>query len=140
MKRNLVLMSAAVMAILWAGFVFAGARTEMRVSVPYDFYLEDQLLPAGNYQFEMGSGSAATASSVAVRSEDGTAIRLLVTLPDVDQDATISQLKFNQYGEKHYLSSISIRGHKATLKMPNAEKELKSQLKQEIRSDEMARR
>ena len=128
MNKILVLLSVAAALSLMAGLAFAGMGVAMHVNVPFDFYLEDQLLPAGEYNFEMGSLGGATASSVTVRATDGTGIMMIAALPGVDSNKVMGHLLFNQYGEKHFLSGVSIRGHKATLKMLKFEKELRSQL------------
>ena len=138
MKKSTVFLSLIAATILWAGLSFSGITSSMQVNVPFEFYLEDQLLPAGAYHFEMGSGRGATASSVTVRSIDGDGIRMLCTLPEVDGNAGMNHLRFNQYGNKNFLSSISINGHKATLKTFKLEKELRSQLKQESHGDIVA--
>lgn len=138
MKKCSVFLSLIVAVVLCAGFAFASEGTSMHVSVPFDFYLEDQLLPAGDYHFEMGSNSSVTASSVAVRSIDGDAIRLLVTVPGIDENDGTNCLRFNEYGNKHFLSSVSINGHKAKLKMFKFEKELKSQIEHENRTTAVA--
>ena len=140
MKKSTAFLSLTIAAILWAGFAFAGTGTNMQVTVPFEFYLEDQLLPAGTYSFEMGSGSEAISSSVTVRSCDGNGIRLLVTIPGPGESAGMNQLRFNQYGDKHFLNSVSIQGHKATLKPFQLEKELRSQIKQEKTTTTIAQR
>ncbi len=128
MKRNLILWSILVVLGLTANLAWAGTGTVMHVNVPFEFYLEDQLLPAGTYQFQMASGLNATASFVTVWSADGKGIRMLATMPGVSANTTASHLRFNQYGGKHFLSSISIQEHKATLKPHRLEKELRSQI------------
>ncbi len=124
MTRNLILFGVAIFGLM-GGFAFAGAGLAMHANIPYDFYLENHCLPAGEYTFEMNSGSA----SVIVRSKDGKGIRLLATRPDVD--SSTAQLTFNLYGETPFLSSISIHGRKAVLKMVEAEKELKTMMQKE---------
>jgi hypothetical protein len=47
-----------------------------------------------------------------------------------DKNATANQLVFNKYGNKLFLSTVSINGHKATLRVLNLEKELRSQAEQ----------
>jgi hypothetical protein len=140
MKKSTAFLSMIAAGILGSAIVFAGTGTNMQVNVPFEFYLEDQLLPAGTYNFEMGSMTEATASSVAVRSSEGNAIRLLITLPGVDEIAATDQLRFNEYNDKRFLSSVSIQGHRATLKMFKLEKELRSQLKQENRATTIAQK
>jgi hypothetical protein len=128
MKKNLVLLSLVVVLSLMAGFAYAGSEVAMRINVPFDFYLENQMFPAGEYRFEMGSGNSAAASHVTVWATEGKEIKMLTTLPGIDAHATLNHLRFNSYGDKYFLSSISIRGHKATLKMFKLERELRSQL------------
>jgi hypothetical protein len=138
MKKSTAFLSLIAAVVLWSAFTFAGTGAKMQVNVPFEFYLEDQLLPAGTYNFEMGSGNEATASSVTVRASDGNGLRLLITLPGVDENTATNQLRFNQYNDKRFLTSISIQGHKATVKMVKFEKELRSQLKQQNRTTTIA--
>jgi hypothetical protein len=128
MKRNLILWSVLTVFGLTASLAWAGAGAVMHVNVPFDFYLEDQLLPAGAYQFQMASGLDATGSLVTVRSADGNGIRIVATMPGINANTAASQLRFNQYGGKCFLSSIAIQAHKANLKMLRLEKELRSQI------------
>ncbi len=137
MKKSLAFAGLVLACILWAGFALADTTKEMEVNVPYEFYLEDQLLPAGTYLFEVGIIDS-TASSVTVRSADGNGIRLLITLPGLEQNITLNHLRFNQYGDKHFLSSVSIQGQKATVKMLKMEKEIRSQRKQETQTISVA--
>ena len=139
MKRSTVFPSLIAATILWAGLSFAGTTAAMKVNVPFEFYIEDQLLPAGVYKFEMSSARGATASSVTVWSKDGDAIRMLFTFPGENENSQTNHLRFNQYGDKNFLSSVSINGHNATLKTFKLEKELRSQLKQEGRHAIVAR-
>ncbi len=124
MKSNLILLGVAIFGLM-GGFAFAGTGLVMHANIPYDFYLENHCLPAGEYTFEMNSGSA----SLIVRSKDGNGIRLLATHPDVDSNT--AQLTFNLYGETPFLSSVSIQGRKATLKMVEAERELRTMMQKE---------
>jgi len=127
MKRNLVLSSIAAFGLM-AAFAVAGTGFTMHISVPFDFYLEDQLVPAGEYRFDMASTNSATASFVTVRSTDGKGIRMLAATPGVDPDMDTNHLRFNKYGDKYFLYGISIRGHRASLKTFKLEKELRSQI------------
>ena len=127
MKRNLVLLTLVAVLVVMASFASAGAGAAMRIHVPFNFYIQDQLLPAGDYRFEMGSGPSAVPSLVTVQDPDGTGMIMLTTPGGLDSDSDLSVLRFNQYGDKYFLSHVSIRGHKANVKMFNLEKELRSQ-------------
>jgi hypothetical protein len=54
---------------------------------------------------------------------------MLVTRPGTD--AIDSKLLFNKYGNKHFLSSVSIQGFKAGVKMQKLERELRAQLQKQ---------
>ena len=128
MKKSFVLLSVVAAFSLMASVTIAYAAVVMRVDVPFDFYLGDQLLPAGEYQFNMDSSNGAAAPSIMVQSTNGQGIGMLAALPGVHADRATNQLRFNQYGQKYFLSSVSIHGRKATLKVYKLQKELKSQI------------
>ena len=128
MKKNLVLLSVITVIGLWASFGFAGAGIGMRFEVPFDFYLGDQLFSAGEYTFQMDSGNQAMSSRITVWATNGPGNRILLTTPGSDKNSTVNQLNFNKYGKKCFLSTVSIGGHKATLKMLKLEKELSARM------------
>jgi hypothetical protein len=127
MKKNLVLLGVVAMLAGMTGLLFAGAGAEVQIAVPFDFYVDGELLPAGEYVFNMGPVGPVTASSIVIRSKDGAERRLLVTMPDVNENTGNASLKFRQYGDKYFLSSVAIRSYKANLKTTTLEKELKAQ-------------
>jgi len=128
MKRNLVLLSIVAAISLMACSAFAGAGSGMRINVPFDFYLEDQFFPTGEYSFEMDSGNFATASHLVIWSANGAENKMLFTSPGTNSSVGLNQLNFNKYGDKYFLSAVSIGEHKATVKVFKLERELRSQL------------
>jgi len=128
MKKTLAVLSLVVLSSLMAGFVHAGSGAAMRITVPFDFCIQDQQFPAGQYRFEMDSGYLATASHVTVWEADGKGVRILSTLPGSDADANMSSLRFNKYEDKYFLASVSILGNKANVKMADLEKQVRSQI------------
>ena len=129
MKKNIVLLGFVAAMFVVAGAAFAGMGVQLRIDVPFAFYVEDQLLPAGEYRFEMGAvGIGNTASSVVVRTMNGTGIRLLVTMGDTNENKSLDRLHFNQYGDKFFLSSVAIHNYKANLKSTKLERELRTQI------------
>ena len=125
MKKNLVVMSFVVVIGMMAGFALAGET--MSVNVPFDFYMGEQLCPAGEYHFKMNHGNSATASVVNVWAPESSSDRILMTTASNEESQTANQLRFNKYGKKLFLSTVSINGHKATLKPINLENELRIQ-------------
>jgi hypothetical protein len=128
MKKNLGILSMVVVLGLMAVFSYAGAGIGMRINVPFDFYFEDQLFPTGEYSFEMNSSNLATASQITLWSLQGPEHKLALTTPGTEKNTTVNQLSFNKYGQKYFLSMVSIGGHKATVKMFKLEKELRAQM------------
>lgn len=125
MRKNLRVLSFVAVCTLFSSFALAGPGATLRINVPFDFYAGNQQLPAGNYVFEMGSGSVDRAPIVKVSTKNGEGICMLVTLPgtgDADE-----RLLFNKYGNKHFLAGASIRGIKAGIPMQKLEKELRAQ-------------
>jgi hypothetical protein len=53
---------------------------------------------------------------------------MLLTTPGTEKNQSVNQLGFNKYGKKCFLSTVSIGGHKATLKMQKLERELRAQM------------
>jgi hypothetical protein len=126
MKKNPVLLSAVAAFILMSSVALAGSGVAMKIHVPFDFYVGDQLMQAGVYSFEMGSGPAAIASIVKIRSERSAGI-IALTTPGLS-GTELDQLRFNQYGEKCFLSAVSIRGFEANFKMLKLERELRTRI------------
>ena len=124
MKKTLVLMSFVAALTIMAVFASAASGVVMRGDVPFDFYVENQLLPAGEYDFAMGVIGGETASSVAVRTKDGSVVAFLTTKSDSEAKAKEGQLRFNHYNGKYFLSSVECPGYKANLKTTDHEKEL----------------
>ena len=126
MRNNLVILSLVAALALTACVAFAGAPVGMRINVPFEFYAGDQRLPAGEYTFEMESGLVATGSRVTVQSKDGAGLFFMMTQPGTDEAS--SRLLFNKYGNRHFLTSVSIQGFKAAVSATKLEKELRAQI------------
>jgi hypothetical protein len=131
MKNNLVILSFVAVFALTAGFTFAGSNIAMHVNVPFDFYAAGQQFAAGEYSFVMTSGLNPTASTVTVRAQDGQTICILTTQAGNDVMSLTNLLRFNEYGDKHFLSSVSIQGFKASVQPQKMERELKAQMEKE---------
>jgi hypothetical protein len=125
MKNNWVVLSMAAV-ILVAGFGFAGSKAEMPIDVPFAFYAGDQLLTAGKYIVEVSSSEVPTASVITVKNNNGKTVCVLNARSESVADSSGNMLRFNHYGDKHFLSRISIRKLNAVVPMSEAEKEIKS--------------
>ncbi len=139
MRNKLMVLSLAIAFTLTASLVFAGNEVAMRVRVPFDFYAAGQQLPAGEYIFEMSAGLLPTAATVKILSNDGKPICILDTKAGTDKNLT-GLLRFNQYGNKQFLSSVSMSGFKAGVRAQKLEKELKAQMEREQKSATIAQK
>jgi hypothetical protein len=119
MKKNLALL--AFVAVMVCGFAFAGGK-QLMVNVPFAFYIENQLLPAGEYNFEMSG------STIVIRTKDGIGVRLLVAKNGINEKKLADSLQFNQYENKLFLSSVVAGTYKADVKTAKMEQELRAQV------------
>ncbi len=112
----------AFVAVMVSSVAFAGMGVHLNVNIPFAFYVEDQLLPAGEYSFEMGG------SSIVIRAKDGKGVRLLTTINSVNENKSSDFLQFNQAGDKLFLSSVAAGSYKASVKAVKTEREVKAQI------------
>ena len=127
MKKTFLLLSFAAIWTVIAASAFAGSAVVVRGEVPFDFFVENQLLPAGEYHFEMGSTGGATTSTVTIRTKEGSVVAFATTKPG-NRLTNASQLSFNHYNGKYFLSSVESVGYKASLRTTRHERELMSLL------------
>ena len=124
MKRTLMFLSFVVTLAVMTIPAGAGSAIVLQGEVPFDFYVENQMLPAGEYIFEMGRVGDATTdsvtvvatSSITVRAKDGKVVTLVSTRPGTRRDMTPSQLVFNTYEGNFHLASVECPGYKADLR------------------------
>ena len=122
MKRNIIFLSLVAVLVVTMSLAYGGVKGSMSISIPFEFYVQDQLMPAGEYRFEIGS--VAMSPVVAVRTSEGEGIRFLLTRLEANTISNPSYLRFNQYDEKRFLSSVSIGDSKARVSMSKLEREL----------------
>jgi hypothetical protein len=74
----------------------------LQVTVPFDFYAGDKLLPAGDYQVS-AFDNAVTLHSAATRESAGIQTQALKKVSGV---LVSPELIFNTYGQDHFLSEV----------------------------------
>lgn len=116
MKKTLAFLSFVVILATMATLATAGSAVVLSGEIPFDFYVGNQMLPAGEYQFEMGRVTEATTASVTVRAKDGKVIAFVPTRPGVSNGTTSNQIIFNSSGGNYVLASVESPGYKADLK------------------------
>ena len=127
MKKTLAFLSFVAILAVTPILATAGSTIMLRGDIPFDFYVGSQMLPAGEYHFEMGSTGGATTSTVTVRAKDGMVVAFVATRAGFSKDMAASQLNFHAYGGKYFLSSIQYPGYKSDLRTTRHEKELMNQ-------------
>jgi hypothetical protein len=125
MKNNGLFFSLAAV-LLVTSFGFAGSKVEMSIDVPFAFYAGDQLLTAGNYIVTVNSGSISAAPVITFKTKYGKKICELAAQVESAANSSDQLLQFNDYGDKHFLSGISIQKLHATVSMSEAERQIKS--------------
>ena len=109
MKRQ-ILKTFAASAVFDALALFAAAGAaraqspvNIRVNVPFDFYVGDRLLPAGEYTVRRAVAGVTNTLIVAGRGERAARQTSRV---ESSREADATQLVFHRYGEQHFLVRI----------------------------------
>lgn len=93
------------------GFMFcaaASARAQnVRAQIPFDFYVNNQKLPAGDYS--ISRVSELNSDLLQVRKRDGTAQSLIAVMrTDTPLGSKQNVLVFNRYGDRYFFSQIRV--------------------------------
>ena len=116
MKKTLVLLSFVAVLATMTALATAGSAIVLHGKIPFDFYVGEQMLPSGQYDFEMGGVRGSTTSSITVREKDGTVVAFVTTRPGDSLNADSTQLKFENRRGRFFLSSVECSGYKAVLR------------------------
>ena len=129
MKKMTVLILLGIVVLGISAVAVANVGVKLRVNIPFAFYADKALMPAGEYIFDIGSAGfgAATSSAVLIHNESGDVVRWLLTVPGTAMSESDSHLHFNRYGSKYFLTKIEGAGYQANTKTTAAEKELRAQ-------------
>jgi len=129
MKKIAVVMILGVMVLGLSVVATAAMGVRLRANIPFPFYAGPELMPAGDYIFDIqsvGTG-APTASSILIHNESGSVAKWVLTIPGVIDSGAENHLHFNHYGNRHFLARVEGVGHQANLRLTPAEKELRAQ-------------
>lgn len=128
MRKTSIVVAALLLS---ATCLLAGPTTKIRANVPFDFYVGEEQLPAGNYVFEMraiGFGSSSS-SAVAVYRQDGTLAVTLSTIPSGWEYRRMADghLHFTRYTNTYFLNKVEGPSSGASLITTKVERELRAQ-------------
>lgn len=110
MKNNIVFtFVAAIIFVLFSGFeVNAQSVTRLIVNVPFEFYVGNEKLPQGKYEFEPANRHAYPGSLIVRRSEEAAVQSTIVpALASFDRGGSTAAIIFNRYGSVHYLAGVN---------------------------------
>jgi hypothetical protein len=105
-RLSAFLAAASAVALMCGQPVVVEAQSSrMTATIPFDFHVGRDILPAGKYDVKEIVGSAIRLLSV-----NGDGAAATVTIPIWNADGRASKLVFNRYGNDYFLSEIHWRG------------------------------
>lgn len=124
MKRAAFVILIAVSAGSVIG-AFGIGVPKVKATIPFAFFVGNDLVPAGDYIFEMRAANfgAATGSCFVLRNDTGKILQLVAAVPG-DTARGGACVVFNRYGDKHFLHNVQAAGFGATVGKSRAEKEI----------------
>lgn len=102
MKRRITFYIATSAVLLGITVAAASAQTASRASVPFAFSANRQLLPAGNYQIALHSGSFLSLTN----RDTGKVVELLSRKSDAHQEIAQGSLVFHLVGGRYRLTQV----------------------------------
>ena len=122
MKRTTVLAYLAA-TLISMGSACAHAQTP-RFTVPFDFTVGNQVLPAGTYQV-----SYATQNTILIRSKDGRFHAVTTTLAD-DKESYGGELIFTKYGNQYFLHEVLCADVAMNVEIPKSRLEKQARIQE----------
>jgi hypothetical protein len=113
MKRFLEAFVAIAAVFFMAGMAkaqSAPAFGRINANVPFEFYAGDTKFPAGSYVIQRLNESEPKILTISTADGRITAL-LLVHLQDLKQDSKTSEISFNKYGSRFFLSGVTVAGY-----------------------------
>jgi hypothetical protein len=129
MKKALTI-GFVLCAVLLGAVAAASASTvaRMRVEIGFAFYADNQLMPAGDYWFEirpLGVGTLA-GSPISIRSDEGAIYQFLSATAVGSQSKEMgTYVVFNKVGGSYFLRTIQQGELRGSLPKSRSEKEVK---------------
>ena len=129
MNRMRVSLLCGMILLAFGAVAIGNTAVRVHVNIPFDFYAGTELMPQGQYIFEIGAMSPATASgsSVLIRDDSGTRASYFFTRPGTASFRAEAQLEFSRYGDKYFLTSVEGAGCRATMRRTKMESEMQAQ-------------
>ena len=111
----------AFITLMASSFAVA-ADKQLGAGIPFDFYVEDQLFPAGDYLF------AISERVLTVRSKDSANVGMHMMVSGAKRSGENDFLQFNRYGDQHFLSSLAMGSRLSVAMAAKKEKQLRTEV------------
>lgn len=128
MLKNIV-RTALVFAIVLCPFVVAQAAADgpIRVTIPFDFMVGDDLIPAGEYNITRAINGRPEV--LVFRSRDGEAVTTVATHGVSQLEAPDTNLLiFHRVGDRHFLSRIWMQGNNVGRELATSDEEMSAKI------------
>lgn len=126
MKRTTAIALIAMANFALAGTSFAQSNG-VRATVPFDFTVNNRLLPAGTYTIEH---QAMNRNVIVIQSHDKPIKILSVVSQDGNKSPKRGKLLFHRYGGQYFLSEILCDRANMNVAIPRSKTEKRAQLQQ----------
>jgi hypothetical protein len=123
MKRMTALAFLAA-ALIAMGSARAHAQ-EARFKVPFDFIVENQVLPAGTYGV-----SHATQKAILINSQDGRFHAMTSTFADDKQLYGVGKIIFTKYGKQYFLHEVLCSDVSMDVEIPTSRLEKRARIQE----------
>ena len=144
MKKEIL--SVFTMLILTLALAVETARAQstnqVTASIPFQFTIGNQTLPAGDYTVKLVNQDSGK-NALLIKSTDGSVSRMLMMNTAQKGSATAkASLVFNQYGDRYFLAEVWTGSDQFGLTLPRSrsEREIERELARQINDSDMARR
>ena len=122
MKRQFAV-AVAVLLVTISLSVIASAQqmNNLRITIPFAFQVDNRAFPSGDYEVRW------VGSRLLIETPNGKLTGLFVeTLAQHREASTRNYMRFNKYGERYFLTEVSVAGQDSTHELQ------KSKLEQEL--------
>jgi hypothetical protein len=122
MKRKVLTLAGALVLLLAAGSAFA-QTIHVRGTIPFDFIVNKETLPAGQYTID-SVGLMSDGRTVAIRAADAKATAMInANSVQSSKPSAKTKLVFVRYGDRYFLSQVWLEGSTWGHQFPKSRRE-----------------
>jgi hypothetical protein len=97
-------------------------ETRVKANIPFDFVVQNQILPAGEY---LVTSEGPTNQAIVIRSDDSkTAILSLTNSCSSSKPSDMSKLVFHRLANRYFLSQVWVEGNSSGWQLPHSKAEI----------------